>query len=97
MNAKEKATYMNRLLETYGSMLTLTQQKIMSDKYQYDLSLKEISDHFSISRSAALDAINVASKKLIECENKLHFIAKKEKALKCIKDKKLREQIKSIL
>ena len=79
MNAKEKATRMNMLLDAYGALLTSTQQKIMNDKYRYDLSLQEISEHFYISRAAALDAIKVASKKLEEYEKKLHFISKKER------------------
>ncbi len=97
MNAKEKATRMNQLLDAYGALLTPTQQKIMYDKYRYDLSLQEISEHFYISRAAALDAIKVASKKLEEYEKKLHFIAKNEKILASIKDKKLREKVKSII
>ena len=74
MNAKEKATRMNMLLDAYGALLTSTQQKIMNDKYRYDLSLQEISEHFYISRAAALDAIKVASKKLEDYEKRLHFI-----------------------
>ncbi|MCQ2792457.1 MAG: hypothetical protein MJ208_02925 [Bacilli bacterium] len=97
MNVKEKVTYMNLLLETYGSLLTTTQQKIMVDKYQYDLSLQEISEQYSITRSAALDAIKVASKKLENYEKKLNLIKKKEKILKIVKDKKLRKEIKTIL
>ena len=96
MNAKEKATRMNQLLDAYGALLTSTQQKIMNDKYRYDLSLQEISEHFYISRAAALDAIKVASKKLEDYEKKLHFIAKKESVLKEIKDPKLKKKIKAI-
>lgn len=97
MNINEKMTKMNKLLEVYGSLLTSTQRKIMKDKYQYDLSLQEISEHFHISRAGALDAIKTASNKLIEYENKLHLISKKEKALKLIKDKTLKKQINEIL
>lgn len=96
MNAKEKATHMNRLLDTYGALLTPTQQKIMSDKYRCDLSLQEISEHFYISRAAALDAIKVASKKLEEYEKKLHIVSKENKILNEIKDKKLKAKIKAI-
>lgn len=96
MNAKEKAARMNLLLDTYGSLLTPTQQKIMADKYQCDLSLQEISEHFYISRAAALDAIKVASKKLEEYEKKLHFVEKENKILNAVKDKNLKKKIKSI-
>lgn len=94
MNAKEKATHMNRLLDAYGALLTPTQQKIMSDKYRCDLSLQEISEHFYISRAAALDAIKVASKKLEEYEKKLHIVAKEDTILKLIKDPNLKKKIK---
>lgn len=87
---------MNQLLDAYGALLTPTQQKIMCDKYRYDLSLQEISEHFYISRAAALDAIKVASKKLEEYEKKLHFISKIEVALKEIKDPKLKNKIKRV-
>lgn len=96
MNAKEKATRMNELLDTYGSLLTPTQQKIMADKYQCDLSLQEISEHFYISRAAALDAIKVAGKKLEEYEKKLHIVTKKAEVLKLIKDPILKKKIKGI-
>lgn len=96
MNAKEKATRMNQLLDAYGSLLTPTQQKIMSDKYRCDLSLQEISEHFYISRAAALDAIKIAGKKLEEYEKKLHLVSKEEMILKQIKDPKLKKKIKAI-
>lgn len=96
MNAKEKATRMNRLLDAYGALLTPTQQKIMADKYRCDLSLQEISEHFYISRAAALDAVKVASKKLEEYERKLHLIAKVDEVLKEIKDPKIKKKIKAI-
>ena len=96
MNAKEKATRMNELLDTYGNLLTPTQQKIMSDKYRCDLSLQEISEHFYISRAAALDAIKVAGKKLEEYEKKLHIVEKKEKIVNIIKDPKLKNKIKEV-
>ncbi|MCQ2796623.1 MAG: DNA-binding protein [Bacilli bacterium] len=96
MNAKEKAARMNLLLDTYGNLLTPTQQKIMADKYRCDLSLQEISEHFYISRAAALDAIKVASKKLEEYEKKLHFVEKENKIINVVKDKNLKKKIKSI-
>lgn len=97
MNAKEKQQQANALLEVYGSLLTNKQQAIMKDKYQYDLSLQEISEHYRISRAAALDAIKVASKKMEAYENKLHLLKKREAVLKLVKDEKTKKKIKTIL
>lgn len=62
------------MLEFYGRLLTPSQRQIMSDYYLFDLSLSEISENRKISRSAALDAIKRASKKLESYEDKLGLI-----------------------
>lgn len=97
MNAKEKLERCNILIETYGSLLTKKQLAIMKDKYEFDLSLQEIATNYHISRSAALDSINVSTKKLEEYETKLQFIKKKEKVLNIIKDSKIKKLVKDIL
>ena len=62
------------MLEFYGRLLTPSQRQIMSDYYLFDLSLSEISENRKISRSAALDAINRASKKLESYEERIGLI-----------------------
>lgn len=97
MKKQDKFININLLLDTYGSLLTKKQLDIMKDKYQYDLSLQEISEHYSISRSAALDAIKIATNKLNEYEKKLNLIKKKNEVLNIIKDKKIKDKVKEIL
>lgn len=97
MNAKDKLQRANLLLELYGPLLTKKQLAIMKDKYIYDLSFQEISDHFHISRSAARDAIKVATNKLEEYEKVLNLLSKRENVLKLITDKKLKEKVQNIL
>jgi len=97
MKKENKFISINLLLDTYGSLLTKKQQDIMKDKYSFDLSLQEISEHYNISRSAALDAIKIATNKLKDYESKLKLIKKKEEVLNIIKDKKIKEKIKEIL
>lgn len=97
MNAKDKLERANLLLELYGALLTKKQLEIMKDKYVYDLSFQEISEHFHISRSAARDAIRVATNKLEEYEKALKLLKKRESVLKLITDKKLKEKILNIL
>ena len=74
----------------------MSHQMVDSDFAGYDLSLQEISEHFKISRSAALDAIKKSSNKLIELDNKLNLINKQKLILKEIKDPKLKAKIKQL-
>ena len=67
----ESKTRINRLLDIYGRLLTTSQYQIMSDYYYCDLSLSEISEYKKISRTAVLDAIKQATKKLENYEEKL--------------------------
>ena len=64
MSEIAKAVHINRLLDIYGRLLTKQQLEIMSDYYNCDLSLSEISDLRKISRTAVSDAIKTATKKL---------------------------------
>lgn len=70
----EQTKKYSSLLEFYGRLLTASQQQIMSDYYLFDLSLGEISENRKISRSAALDTIQKASKKLESFEEKLGLV-----------------------
>jgi len=66
------------LFETYGALLTKTQESIMSDYLSFDLSFSEIASNRSVSRSAVEDALKKGEKKLREYEKKLGVIASKE-------------------
>ncbi|MFA5481182.1 MAG: sigma factor-like helix-turn-helix DNA-binding protein [Bacilli bacterium] len=66
-----EAKRFSELLDFYGRFLTPAQQQIMSDYYLCDLSLSEISENRTVSRSAVLDSIKTASKKLLSYEEKL--------------------------
>lgn len=71
MDSIEETIKINRLLDIYGKLLTTSQFEIMTDYYQYNLSLGEISDNRKISRTAVQDTIKNASKKLTNYEEKL--------------------------
>lgn len=64
MSEIKKTLEINRLLDIYGCLLTKQQLEIMSDYYYCDLSLSEISELRSISRTAVSDAIKTATNKL---------------------------------
>ena len=59
----------------YGSLLTERQREIITQYYDYDLSLMEISQNLSISRQAVLDAIKKGSEQLKDYESKLKIVA----------------------
>lgn len=61
----------NRLLDIYGRLLTKSQYEIVSDYYQANLSLSEISEMRHISRTAVQDAIKKSIEKLEIFEEKV--------------------------
>lgn len=67
----KKTVEVNRLLDIYGRLLTKQQYEIMTDYYDLDLSLSEISENRKISRTAVSDALKTATKKLQNFEEKV--------------------------
>ena len=65
-----------KLVELYGKLLSEDRQKIMSDYFQFNMTLAEIAKERGVSRQAVLDAIDKSCKKLREFEQKLNFMAK---------------------
>lgn len=97
MTELKKTLKINRLLDIYGRLLTKQQFDIMSDYYDLDLSLSEISENRKISRTAVSDALKVSIEKLNHFEEKLQickvFDANKTDENKDLLDK-LEEEIK---
>ena len=95
----EKTKLMNDLIDIYGSLLTDNQLNIMQFYYMDDLSLSEISENLSISRSAVHDTIKKASILLEEYEAKLHILEKENNKNKLLEnfDKLNKDEIKKIL
>lgn len=77
----EKTERINNLLDIYGNILTDKQKEVMEMYFQYDLSLNEISLNLNVSRNAVYDLIKRTTSLLEKYENKLNFLAKKEKIL----------------
>ena len=71
MSELKKTVEVNRLLDIYGRLLTKQQFEIMTDYYNLDLSLSEISEVRKISRTAVSDALKTATKKLLNFEEKV--------------------------
>ncbi len=77
----EKVILMNKLLNIYGELLTNTQKEILSDYYELNLSISEISENRNISRAAVEDALKKGNKKIENFENTLQISYKNKKVL----------------
>lgn len=82
----EKDLNTSFLNEIYGSLLTSRQREIVSQYFDYDLSLQEISDNLGISRQAVLDAVQKGGEQLREYEKKLGIFAARKIILSAIGD-----------
>lgn len=68
--------YLTSLYDMYGSLLTDKQQEYFEDYYFNNLSLSEIGDNNSISRSAISKALKEIEVKLNNYEDKLMLVSK---------------------
>ena len=71
--------YIGKLFSAYKGLLSEDRQKIMSDYFEYNMTLAEIAQEKNISRQAVLDAIDKGCKKLKTIEEVLKVIEKKDK------------------
>lgn len=72
------------LFDSYGELLTKTQQDLFKEYYLYDLSLSEIAEDRGISRSAVNDTLKKAIAKIEELESKVKLIKIKKSLQKRI-------------
>lgn len=92
--------YYNDLFDIYGELLTDNEKENFRDYYQEDLSLSEIADEKSVSRSAIQKTIKNVIDKLNNYESKLHIYDKNKKiyeALDITDCELMVEKIKEIL
>jgi predicted DNA-binding protein YlxM (UPF0122 family) len=72
----EHIAYQNLLYDFYGELLTDHQRRIYESAVYEDLSLKELSDEYGITRQGVHDLIKRCDKILNEYEDRLHMIEK---------------------
>lgn len=96
--------YIGKLFAIYGGLLNVDRQKIMTEYFEYNMTLAEIAEERKISRQAVLDAIDKSCKKLKEFESVLKLCEKKESLEKQIlelkaltDDQKILEKVEKIL
>lgn len=70
----DENVYIAELLDCYRGLLTDKQADIMSLYYEEDLSLAEITEHYSVTRQAVLDNIKRAVRQLKMYESKLGLV-----------------------
>ncbi len=93
-----------RLFDLYGDLLSADRQKIMSDYFEFNMTLAEIAQEKNISRQAVLDAIDKSCEKLKEFESVLQIYAKRNalradltELLSLTESKELKEKVEEIL
>lgn len=74
----EDNLYLSKLYDSYASLLPKVQQEILADNLFSDLTGSEIAENKGVSRQAVKDAIDKGKAKLLEYEEKLHFVEKLE-------------------
>ncbi len=67
----EKDLRISDFLKAYGGLLTPRQREVTESYYDYDLSLKEISENTGISRQAVLDAVHTSARELQRLEDNI--------------------------
>ena len=81
----ERIVEQNLLYDFYGELLTEHQRLIYEKAVYEDLSLKELSDEYGITRQGIHDLIRRCDRILGEYENKLHMIERFEKIRELVK------------
>jgi predicted DNA-binding protein YlxM (UPF0122 family) len=92
--------YYNALFDIYGMLLTDKEQESFRDYYQEDLSLAEIAEIKSISRSAVQKTIKTVLEKLDYYEDKLKIYNKNlilKEVLEIVEDINIKNKIEEVL
>lgn len=78
----EDVIYYNNLYDLYGNLLTNKQKNYFEDYYFNNLSLSEMAENYDVSRNAISKQLHNIVSKLIDYEEKLQLLNKKNKLLK---------------
>lgn len=100
MNRTEEYIHYNKLFDIYGNLLNEREKEIFALFYEEDLSLQEIADVRSVSKSAIGNTITTINHKLDIYEEKLGFLKKindLETFVEKIEDKELQENIRKAM
>lgn len=67
----EKTVHYCELFALYGKLLSFSQQRVLTDYYENDLTLSEIAENNGTTRQAVYDAVVKAQQKLFLIEKKV--------------------------
>ncbi len=87
-NLLDETIKINSLFEIYGRLLTNSQQEIMTDYYQNNLSLAEIAEIRNTSRASVSDTLKKSIAKLNKFEKELKLCALFDEEMKASKANK---------
>lgn len=96
----DKFLYYNDLFNIYKELLTKKEQVIFSDYYEENLSMGEIAENLSITRSAVGSTIKTVEQKLEKYESCLQIQSKNKKLqaiIEEIEDKKIKGKLEELL
>ena len=96
----DKFLYYNDLFNIYKELLTKKEQVIFSDYYEENLSMGEIAENLSITRSAVGSTIKTVEQKLEKYESCLQIRSKNKKlqaVIEEIKDKEIKGKLEELL
>ena len=100
----DKNIQVSMLLEMYGKLLTDKQVDVIDLYYIQNLSLSEIAEELNITRQGVRKSLVDGEKKLLDIEEKLGFMAQKQRREKIIDDiyqktfdKNLRKKLLNLL
>lgn len=82
----DKNIKVSMLLEMYGKLLTDKQVDVIDLYYNQNLSLSEIAEELNITRQGVRKSLVDGEKKLLDIEEKLGFMAQKQRREKVIND-----------
>ena len=80
----DKRIYLNNLYDFYKKLFTDKQREYFEDYYYSNLSLAEIAENNNISRNAVHNQLKIVEEKLLEYEEKLSLLKKKEQIIELI-------------
>lgn len=92
----KKEVYLTILFDYYEPLLKDDDRVYFKDYYFSNLSLSEISENYSISRTAVHKRIKKVEDYLIDYESKLKLYEKEKKIMSVISDDE-KEEVKNIL
>ena len=72
----DKNLRLNSLFDAYGPLLSKSQQQILGQMLEFDLTVSEIAENRGTTRQAVMDAVSKAEQKLEKYESMLHFLEK---------------------